>query len=212
MEEEINLSKEEEQKVSEIVDALQDHVFQGLDSKKKDLMDNCTDYSDSNWSYTISKDLSILANCKYEYNPDNNQSSCDNMSYGKNNMDAKRNLYYPFNEEKYLSDSPEHHKVVKDLCSNCRNKVVVEAIMRRLLDNWKQKEKDVRRKERIERRAQHIQACLDETKEVAEKCGVSVNTVLAIELKDALYALSKEKQDFSKHVDNNAKDWEDWEE
>ena len=84
--------------------------------------------------------------------------------------------------------------------------------MRRLLDNWKQKEKDVRRKERIERRAQHIQACLDETKEVAEKCGVSVNTVLAIELKDTLYALSKEKQDFSKHVDYNAKDWKDWEE
>ena len=47
MEEEINLSKEEEQKVSEIVDALQDHVFQGLDSQKKDLMDNCTDYNDS---------------------------------------------------------------------------------------------------------------------------------------------------------------------
>ena len=99
MEEEINLSKEEEQKVSEIVDALQDHVFQGLDSQKKDLMNNCTDYSDSNWSYTISEDLSILANCKYEYNPDNNQSSCDNMSYGKNNMDAKRNLYYPFDEK-----------------------------------------------------------------------------------------------------------------
>ena len=86
------------------------------------------------------------------------------------------------------------------------------SITRRLLDNWKQKEKDVRRKERIERRAQHIQACLDETKEVAEKCGVSVNTVLAIELKDALYALSKERQDFSKHVDYNATDWEDWEE
>ena len=29
MEEEINLSKEEEQKVREIVDALQDHVFKG---------------------------------------------------------------------------------------------------------------------------------------------------------------------------------------
>lgn len=85
------------------------------------------------------------------------------------------------------------------------------AKMHGILNEWKQKEEMARRKRRIERRSQHIKARLDETKAVAKNCGISVDTLLMIELKDALYAtLSTEKDNFLQKVDYDADDWDDW--
>ena len=198
----IQLPKTNEEKISYIVKTMKKSVFAGLDRYKDEAKKSDTDksysplgYNDSKWMCDISRDFSY---CKYMY------------SYNRSGW-SYNIAYHPFDAYSYESGSAER-KLVETFCRECRDETIAKAVMTRLLNEWKQKEEKARRQKRIERRAKHINARLDETKEVAKKCGISVDTVLAIELKDALYALSKEKQTFSKHVDYNADDWEDWDE
>lgn len=195
----IQLPKTNEEKISYIVKTMKKSVFAGLDRCKEEAKKKVANshysfgYDDLKFDCYISRDLS---ECLYRYN------------YQRWGYDI---YCRPFSAYSYESGSAER-KLVETLCNECRDETIAKAVMTRLLNEWKQKEERARRQKRIERRAKHISARLDETKEVAKKCGISVDTVLAIELKDALYALSKEKQTFSKHVDYNADDWEDWDE
>ena len=61
------------------------------------------------------------------------------------------------------------------------------------------------RQQRIESRSRYVKERLEETKEVAKNCGISVDMVLMIKLSDVLYALQTGDEWFKSHVDYNAK-------
>ena len=104
----------------------------------------------------------------------------------------------------YPSSSPEY-KLVEQLRKECKDDTIARAVMETLLDEWRQKEEVADRQQRIESRSRYVKERLEETKEVAKNCGISVDMVLMIELSDVLYALQTGDEWFKSHVDYNAK-------
>ena len=75
---------------------------------------------------------------------------------------------------------------------------------------WTQKEEKARIERRVARRIEHVKSRMKENERVAKACGISVDTLLMIELKDAMYTLSKENSSFLKKSDYDDDDWDDW--
>lgn len=159
--------KKTERKVTRIVNTLRKSVFEGLDRKKEEVANAQPDYNDSNWTYEI---LPIGEYCTYKY-------------YKGNDMVC---MYHPLWKGNYQPGSPEC-KLLDDIHREW-DPSIMKRVLFTLLNEWCQKEKqaDKMKKERLEGRIYRIKEHLEESKKVADLCGVSADTVLLIELNENL--------------------------
>lgn len=184
MSEGLVLPETNEEKIVFIVNTLRESVFEALDLKKEELMnEKNSDYKDSNWTYDTcwSEWYWSLGQCNYTYLTSHAFAT-----------------YKPFYAPNYDENSLEW-KLVENLCDECRDSTdaknystIAKAVMARLLTEWRQKEDAAYRKEQIKQQGQSIREHLDEYKVLADTCGISIETVLLVELKKELHTLSKE--------------------
>lgn len=189
----IRLPETNEEKIQYIVNALRKSVFEVFDCDKKKLQQEIPNYRDSEWK------------CE-TYWATYRRESCWNLSYCTYTYHKYRAvvMYKPFSLLNYPSDSFES-KLIAQLYKECKDDTIARAVMETLLDEWRQKEDVADRQQRIESRSRYVKERLEETKEVAKNCGISVDMVLMIELSDVLYALQTGDEWFKSHVDYNAK-------
>lgn len=161
-----NLENDAKQ-VTFIADALRESVFQRLSYYKENCKSIHQKYSDSNWAGTAYR-----AHCGYYY---------------------KREFFYnPFCLESYQGGSDEWKVLHENLPATDSLK---ETVMKLLLDEWIQQEQQERRKQQREQRIRHIKEQVEENEAVAEACGIPVDMVMAIELKEALQGISLRNDD-----------------
>lgn len=153
-------------RVTFLADALRESVFQRLDHYKK-IYSYYPKYSDSNWVGTAYR-----AYCGYYY--------------------KKEFCYNPFCLESYQEGSDEWKVLHENLPATDSLK---ETVMKLLLDEWIQKEQQERRKQQREQRIRHIKEQVEENEAVAKACGIPVDMVMAIELKEALQGISLRNDD-----------------
>lgn len=160
------------QKIDQIVTVLKPQVFKELDSRKA-RMGYETEYDDSKWSYKV---FGGLDNCSFHY--DNKLTFLGELY-----------LYYPFRLENYEIGSSEY-----EIIENMRyeDETVKRSVMEILLREWCKKEEAARSQERINERIRRMKARLNENRSVADACGISVETVLMIELADKIDILSED--------------------
>ena len=169
------LTEAQKQEVDHIVSVLRKRVFEGLDQQTAEWRKTHSTYKDTEWRYW--------------------PSSWSDSWFGYKNTEY---LFYPFSRDSYPEGSPEY-ELAEKLCRE-GDSTLMEPVMAKLLNEWIQEKETVSRDLRIERRVQYVKKAMEESREVADQCEIPVDTVLLIELKEALYK-----------VFNNAKDWEDWE-
>ena len=160
------------QKIDQIVNVLKPQVFKELDGRKAK-MGYETEYDDSKWNCKVFEGLD---NCRFHY---------DN----KSTLLGELYLYHPFRLENYEIGSSEY-EIVESM--RYENETVKKAVMEKLLNEWCKKEEAARSQERINERIQHMKARLNENRSVADACGISVETVLMIELADKIDILSED--------------------
>lgn len=160
------------QKIDQIVNVLKPQVFKELDGRKAK-MGYETEYDDSKWNCKVFEGLD---NCRFHY---------DN----KSTLLGELYLYHPFRLENYEIGSSEY-EIVENM--RYENETVKKAVMETLLREWCKKEEAARSQERINERIQHMKARLNENRSVADACGISVETVLMIELADKIDILSED--------------------
>lgn len=105
--------------------------------------------------------------------------------------------YYPFRLENYVSGSSENETVES---MRYEDNAIKKAVMEKLLNEWCKKEEAARSQETINERVQHMKVRLNESKAVADACGISVDTVLMIELADKIDILSEEIRSFVNRI------------
>lgn len=168
------------QKIDQIVNVLKPQVFKELDGRKAKIGHE-TEYDDSKWNYKVSKNLN---DCRFNYN---NKAAFLGDVY----------RYYPFRLENYVSGSSENETVES---MRYEDNAIKKAVMEKLLNEWCKKEEAARSQETINERVQHMKVRLNESKAVADACGISVDTVLMIELADKIDILSEEIRSFVNRI------------
>lgn len=160
------------QKIDQIVNVLKPQVFKELDGRKAKMRHE-TEYDDSKWNCKVFEGLD---NCRFHY---------DN----KSTLLGELYLYHPFRLENYVIGSSEY-EIVESM--RYENETVKKAVMETLLREWCKKEEAARSQERINERIRRMKARLNENRSVADACGISVETVLMIELADKIDILSED--------------------
>ena len=168
------------QRIAQIVTVLKPQVFEELDGKKAK-MGHETEYDDSKWNYKVSKNLN---DCRFSYN---NKAAFLGDMY----------RYYPFRLENYENGSSEYEAVES---MRYEDDAIKKAVMETLLREWCKKEEAARSQKRINERVQHMKVRLNESKAVADACGISVDTVLMIELADKIDILSEDIRSFVNRI------------
>ena len=162
MDEDLVLTETQKQEVAHIVTVLRKRVFEGLDQQTAEWRKTHSTYKDTEWRYWM--------------------SSWDDSWFGYGTTEY---LFYPFSCNSYPKSSPEY-ELVEKLCHEA-DFTLMEPVMAMLLNEWIQDKETVSRDLRIERRVQYVKKAMEESREVAYQCGVPVDTVLLIEVKEALY-------------------------
>lgn len=160
------------QKIDQIVNVLKPQVFKELDGRKAKMRHE-TEYDDSKWNCKVFEGLD---NCRFHY---------DN----KSTLLGELYLYHPFRLENYEIGSSEY-EIVESM--RYENETVKKSVMETLLREWCKKEEAARSQERINERIRRMKARLNENRSVADACGISVETVLMIELADKIDILSED--------------------
>lgn len=159
-------------KIDQIVNVLKPQVFKELDGRKAKMRHE-TEYDDSKWNCKVFEGLD---NCRFHY---------DN----KSTLLGELYLYHPFRLENYEIGSSEY-EIVESM--RYENETVKKSVMETLLREWCKKEEAARSQERINERIRRMKARLNENRSVADACGISVETVLMIELADKIDILSED--------------------
>ena len=159
-------------KIDQIVNVLKPQVFKELDGRKAKMRHE-TEYDDSKWNCKVFEGLD---NCRFHY---------DN----KSTLLGELYLYHPFRLENYEIGSSEY-EIVESMRYD--NETVKKSVMETLLREWCKKEEAARSQERINERIRRMKARLNENRSVADACGISVETVLMIELADKIDILSED--------------------
>ena len=156
------LTEAQRQEVDYIVTVLRKRVFEGFDQQTAEWRKTYSTYKDTEWRYWL--------------------SSWSDSWFGYGTTEY---LFYPFARDSYPEGSPEY-ELAEKLCRE-GDSTLMEPVMARLLNEWIQEKESISRDLRIERRVQYVKKAMEESRVVADQCGVPVDTVLLIELKEALY-------------------------